>query len=130
MYIPITKNFTIKACGRKKSPLLLYFTILPPGNRNWQHYVIGIRQNVTIISHSVTIIINQSVIMLTHIVTILKQSVDIISHNLTILNLSVTILPYIVTRLIHILTIIGHSVTTIKNYQMLNFSVTIMSHCV
>ncbi len=27
MYIPITKNFTIKVCGRKKSPLLLYFTI-------------------------------------------------------------------------------------------------------
>ena len=28
MYIPITKNFTIKVCGRKKSPLFLYFTIL------------------------------------------------------------------------------------------------------
>jgi len=28
MYIPITKNFTIKVCGRKKSLLFLYFTIL------------------------------------------------------------------------------------------------------
>ncbi len=27
MYIPITKNFTIKVCGRKRSPLLLYFMI-------------------------------------------------------------------------------------------------------
>jgi hypothetical protein len=27
VYIPITKNFTIKVCGRKKSPLFLYITI-------------------------------------------------------------------------------------------------------
>ncbi len=28
MYIPISKNFTIKVCGRKKSPLFLYYTII------------------------------------------------------------------------------------------------------
>jgi len=27
VFVAITKNFTIKVCGRKKSPLLLYFTI-------------------------------------------------------------------------------------------------------
>ncbi len=32
MYIPITKNFTIKVCGRKKSPLFLYYTIIPREN--------------------------------------------------------------------------------------------------
>jgi hypothetical protein len=38
VYIPITKNFTIKVCRRKKSPLLLYFTISLSFSLSLSHY--------------------------------------------------------------------------------------------